>query len=168
MFIDLGIQLRLTDEQFVAEMAHRREVLGLDENDHVIGCPLCMAQIPLLPEAEETDGEGASSLEASAAQELLGTWSLPLESEAGRFDLGLEFSTGDAGQLVASVNTSQGNQSVENISRSGEAFVLDFKLEAFGSPLETTIRLTPADTGVLVAQVNVGGFISVSGTATRE
>jgi hypothetical protein len=60
MFIDLGIQLRLTDEQFVQEMADRREVLGLDENDHVIGCPLCMAEVPLLPEmeeGEESDGE---------------------------------------------------------------------------------------------------------------
>ena len=59
MFIDLGIQLRLTDEQFVQEMADRREVLGLDVNDHVIGCPLCMAEIPLLPEMEDEDeGEG--------------------------------------------------------------------------------------------------------------
>jgi hypothetical protein len=59
MFIDLGIQLRLTDEQFVQEMADRREFLGLDMNDHVIGCPLCMAEIPLLPEMmEEGEGEG--------------------------------------------------------------------------------------------------------------
>ncbi len=50
MFIDLGIQLKLTDEQFVEEMARRREALNLDVNDHVIGCPLCMAQIPPLEE----------------------------------------------------------------------------------------------------------------------
>jgi len=56
MFIDLGIQVAMTDEQFVREMAERREVLGLDINDHVIGCPLCMAQIPLLPEAEPQEG----------------------------------------------------------------------------------------------------------------
>jgi mono/diheme cytochrome c family protein len=42
MFIDLGMKLSLTDEQFVAEMAKRREILGVGINDHVVGCPLCM------------------------------------------------------------------------------------------------------------------------------
>ena len=42
MFIDLGERLFLTDEQFVAEMAERRERLDLGVNDHVVGCPLCM------------------------------------------------------------------------------------------------------------------------------
>jgi mono/diheme cytochrome c family protein len=46
MFIDLGNRVALTDEQFVEEMANRRERLGLTVNDHVIGCPLCMANIP--------------------------------------------------------------------------------------------------------------------------
>ena len=42
MFIDLGMRLALTDEQFQQEMADRRRILGLNKNDHVIGCPLCM------------------------------------------------------------------------------------------------------------------------------
>jgi len=42
MFIDLGMKLALTDEQFVEEMAKRRAVLNLGINDHVVGCPLCM------------------------------------------------------------------------------------------------------------------------------
>jgi len=42
MFIDLGMRLAMTDEQFQQEMADRREKLGLTVNDHVIGCPLCM------------------------------------------------------------------------------------------------------------------------------
>ena len=42
MFIDLGMRLALTDEQFAEEMARRRTNLDLDVNDHVIGCPLCM------------------------------------------------------------------------------------------------------------------------------
>jgi mono/diheme cytochrome c family protein len=41
MFIDLGMQLALTDEQFEEAMAERREKLDLGPNDHVIGCPLC-------------------------------------------------------------------------------------------------------------------------------
>jgi hypothetical protein len=41
MFIDLGMRVSMTDEQFVQEMAERREALDLNANDHVIGCPLC-------------------------------------------------------------------------------------------------------------------------------
>ena len=42
MFIDLGMRLSMTDEQFQQEMADRREILKLNKNDHVIGCPLCL------------------------------------------------------------------------------------------------------------------------------
>ena len=41
MFIDLGNRVSLTDEQFAAEMAARREKLKLTRNSVVIGCPLC-------------------------------------------------------------------------------------------------------------------------------
>lgn len=42
MFIDLGMRLSMTQEQFEEEMAIRRERLDLGPNDHVIGCPLCL------------------------------------------------------------------------------------------------------------------------------
>ncbi len=48
MFIDLGQRVSLTDEQFQAEMAHRRDVLKVRRNDNVIGCPLCTV-IPPAP-----------------------------------------------------------------------------------------------------------------------
>jgi hypothetical protein len=41
MFIDLGMRLSMSQEQFEAAMAERRERLDLGPNDHVIGCPLC-------------------------------------------------------------------------------------------------------------------------------
>ena len=41
MFIDLGNRVFLTDEQFQAEMAARRDKLKLTRNSMVIGCPLC-------------------------------------------------------------------------------------------------------------------------------
>ena len=46
MFIDLGIRVALTDEQFQDEMAKRREKLNLTRNDVVIGCPLCVGPPP--------------------------------------------------------------------------------------------------------------------------
>ena len=41
MFIDLGMGLSLTDEQFKDEMMKRREQMKLTQQDVVIGCPLC-------------------------------------------------------------------------------------------------------------------------------
>ncbi|MDH3205814.1 MAG: cytochrome c [Gemmatimonadota bacterium] len=169
MFIDLGIQLRLTDEQFVAEMAHRREVFDLDANDHVIGCPLCMAEIPLLPEMEEEPP--TSDVEASAAAELLGTWALPLVTPQGTFNLSLEFWEGDDGQLAASVSTSSSSpQSVQTISRSGEDLVLGLTLSALGQSTPATITLTPEADGadVMAAEVDLDGAFTLSGTATKE
>jgi mono/diheme cytochrome c family protein len=41
MFIDLGMGLALSDEQFQEEMAKRREQMKLTQSDVFIGCPLC-------------------------------------------------------------------------------------------------------------------------------
>jgi len=49
MFIDLGQRVSLTDEQFKAEMARRREKLHLTRNDDLIGCPLCTVIMPASP-----------------------------------------------------------------------------------------------------------------------
>jgi hypothetical protein len=46
MFIDLGMRVALTDEQFEAEMAKRRDTLRLTQSDFTIGCPLCFAVAP--------------------------------------------------------------------------------------------------------------------------
>jgi hypothetical protein len=53
MFIDLGMRVALTDEQFQEEMAKRREHLHLTKNDNVIGCPLCL--VP--PAPAKTSGQ---------------------------------------------------------------------------------------------------------------
>lgn len=45
MFIDLGMRVQLSEEQFFQEMADRREQLNLGPNDHQIGCPLCLAPL---------------------------------------------------------------------------------------------------------------------------
>jgi hypothetical protein len=58
MFIDLGSRVALSDAQFVREMAERREKLGLGVNDHMTGCPLCAANLPLLEPATASPGAG--------------------------------------------------------------------------------------------------------------
>ena len=54
MFIDLGMRVALTDEQFQEEMAKRRDHLKITKNDNVIGCPLCNVIPP--PAATKTAG----------------------------------------------------------------------------------------------------------------
>ena len=46
MFIDLGQQVSLSEEQFQQEMAKRRE---RNKSDVIIGCPLCNVAIKPAP-----------------------------------------------------------------------------------------------------------------------
>jgi hypothetical protein len=55
MFLDLGYSVSLTEEQFQAEMAKRRQNLK-SKNDYDIGCPLCQAPVP--PAVRSTAGQG--------------------------------------------------------------------------------------------------------------
>ena len=55
MFIDLGIRVTMTDEQFFEAMEERRQALSLGPNDHVIGCPLCGAPLVAPVADEEAD-----------------------------------------------------------------------------------------------------------------
>jgi hypothetical protein len=59
MFIDLGIRVTMTDEQFFEAMEERRQVLNLGPNDHVIGCPLCGA--PLVAPIADIDEDDSST-----------------------------------------------------------------------------------------------------------
>lgn len=61
MFIDLGMRVSMTEEQFLEEMAKRREQLDLGPNDHQIGCPLCLAPLVAPVEAEPTTNNEVAS-----------------------------------------------------------------------------------------------------------
>lgn len=56
MFIDLGIRVALSEEQFFEAMEERRQNLNLGPNDHVIGCPLCLAPL-VAPVPQTSDSE---------------------------------------------------------------------------------------------------------------
>jgi hypothetical protein len=59
MFIDLGYSVTMTEEQFQAEMAHRRELMK-SRNDYDIGCPLCWAPPVVTPPARTTQQQGGN------------------------------------------------------------------------------------------------------------
>jgi hypothetical protein len=60
MFIDLGMQVAMSDEEFLAEMQERVERFDLTKNDHVIGCQLCLHAIPV-PSPLLEDGQAQAS-----------------------------------------------------------------------------------------------------------
>jgi mono/diheme cytochrome c family protein len=59
MFIDLGYSVNLTEEQFQAEMAKRRERMK-SRNDYDIGCPLCWAPPVVAPASRTTQQQGGN------------------------------------------------------------------------------------------------------------
>ncbi|MEX1032591.1 MAG: hypothetical protein WDZ30_04475 [Cellvibrionaceae bacterium] len=67
MFIDLGMRVKLDDEQFLTEMTERRKKLNLGPNDHVIGCPLCLA--PLVTAVDFEGGDKTASTADAAADD---------------------------------------------------------------------------------------------------
>jgi mono/diheme cytochrome c family protein len=68
MFIDLGMRVKMSEEQFFEEMENRRQQLNLGPNDHVIGCPLCLA--PLVAPVQQADsGSDAEPTNEVALQE---------------------------------------------------------------------------------------------------
>jgi hypothetical protein len=59
MFIDLGRRLSMTDDQFAAEMARRREKFKVTPNDVLIGCPLCNGN-PVAPPPARSGTSGGT------------------------------------------------------------------------------------------------------------
>ena len=79
MFIDLGRRVNLTEEQFLREMAERRQALNLGPNDHVIGCPLCTA--PLVSATRKSDDTETDSAWITIAGILSGMNHFPNDAQ---------------------------------------------------------------------------------------
>ena len=72
MFIDLGLGVELSDEQFIEEMATRREAVDWMTGDHIIGCPLCAYDdltLESMPDDAEDDAEDEAETATDAAQQ---------------------------------------------------------------------------------------------------
>ena len=52
----------MTDDQFHEAMEERRQALSLSPNDHVIGCPLCLAPLvaPISDEVDDSEDDTAA------------------------------------------------------------------------------------------------------------
>jgi hypothetical protein len=70
MFLELGQNIKLTDERFLEEMKQQVEALDLTKNDYVIGCPLCSSLIPpTLPKPADLMEENGVSQRAEPVEQ---------------------------------------------------------------------------------------------------
>lgn len=68
MFIDLGIGVQLSDEEFLRQMEERRQTIGWKLGDHVIGCPLCPYDDLTVPDIADED-EKTETTESETLQQ---------------------------------------------------------------------------------------------------
>ncbi len=116
-----------------------------------------------------------SELDTSEATAFLGSWTVALESDFGPIAFPLEL-TDQGGKVAASVGLPDPTGAgagppvpVTDITRSGEALVLNYEFDAEGNLVPVSLFLTPNDDGLAAAfELDLGGgAFSLSGTAKR-
>ncbi len=114
-----------------------------------------------------------SELDTSEAGAFLGSWTVALESDFGPIAFPLEL-TDDGGKVAAKVGlpdpTGAGAGppvAVTDITRSGEALVLNYEFDAEGNLVPVSLFLTPSDDGLAAVFEIADGAFSASGSATR-
>lgn len=110
--------------------------------------------------------DAAAQVEPADAEAFLGSWSLPLQTAQGNFEMSLEIEEQD-GEVVAEVGSDMGSQDVETISRNGESLQLGYTFNAQGQQVPVEITLTPDGEDLDAELEFAGGQFNASGTATR-
>ncbi len=114
-----------------------------------------------------------SQLDTSEATAFLGSWTVALESDFGPIAFPLEL-TDQGGKVAASVGLPDPTGAgagppvpVTDITRSGEALVLNYEFDAEGNLVPVSLFLTPNDDGLAAVFEIADGAFSATGSATR-
>ncbi len=113
-----------------------------------------------------------SQLDTSEAGAFLGSWTVALESDFGpiEFPLELKDEGGKVAAMVGIPDPAGGAGppvAVTDVSRSGEALVLNYEFDAEGQFVPVALFLTPNDDGLAAVFEIADGAFSASGSATR-
>ena len=165
MNLILGQGISMTDEEFAAAVAERREKLGLTGRQVVIGCPTCgQVAATVAPTAGLT--AAASELDVSDADAFMGTWTIDLAGPQGPLIFSLDVS--DVGGKVGATlnNDILGPATVTDIARNGDDLNLNWEASGPQGALPLTMTLTP--TGDALVAVLDFGQGQAEGTATRQ
>lgn len=109
-----------------------------------------------------------SELDVAQAEGFIGSWDVALETQMGAMSLDLEIQDVD-GKVGATLGSPElgGNQAIEDITRSGEALVLRYAMDAQGQMVPVSVNLAPSGDDLTAQFDFAGGQFVASGTATR-
>jgi len=109
----------------------------------------------------------AAQVKASDAQDFLGQWTLPLQTQNGPFTMDIDISERQDGMVAATVSSQQGESPVEKVGRSGPYLTLDYSLDYQGQAISVSISLRPTEGGLSASLDFAGGQYTMSGKATK-
>ena len=109
-----------------------------------------------------------SQLDTSEAEEFIGRWDLALQTQMGPFNLDLEIED-QGGKVVASMGLPDlgGSREITDITRSGDALLIRYQMEAQGQMVPVSVTLSVAGEALSAELDFADGMFSASGTATR-
>jgi hypothetical protein len=114
-----------------------------------------------------------SELDVGEAAAFMGAWGMSFQSDFGPLDFPLELAD-QGGKVAANVGLpdptgagGSGTVTVTDISRSGEALVLNYEFDAGGQLLPVSLSVTRDGEGLVAVFEVGGGQLSISGTGTR-
>ena len=170
MALNVGSGVTLSDEEFQAEVAKRRERLGLAKGETVPGCPLCgVEEFPAMNRLSAA-GEGdapAAGVPVEDAEALLGDWKVRVAAAGqGGFVLDVNLRDED-GTLAATIgNPMMGERDATRIALSEATLLLEWESDMRGQVVSTLLRLTQEGDGLVASFEGPG--MQMSGTGSRR
>jgi hypothetical protein len=109
-----------------------------------------------------------SELDASQAQQFLGSWVIAMETDFGPMSLSMDITDMD-GKVAASVGSAEmgGTVDVTDITLEGEALVLRYDVDAQGSYIDVLMSLEPDGENLTTYIEAAAGQFMTTATATR-
>jgi len=109
-----------------------------------------------------------SSLDASQAQNYLGTWSISFQSPQGEFVMDLAL-TDASGKVAAQIsNDMMGTQDITDISLSGANLVLKYEIDAQGQIAPVALTLVPQGDMVSATMDFADGMFVMDGSGSKK
>lgn len=111
-----------------------------------------------------------SDLDASEAQQFIGSWTVSMTSDFGDFTMDLDIQD-EGGKVAASIGAPDMGgpmESVSDVSKNGEDLVLAWEMDAQGQLVPAMLTLTPDGAGLTTVLDIADGQFSAPGTATKS
>lgn len=135
------------------------------QTTRILGSSIVVAMAMLVPLAVSAQ----SDLDASEAQQFIGSWTVAMTSDFGDFTMDLEIQE-EGGKVAASIGAPDMGgpmESVSDVTRNGEDLVLAWEMDAQGQLVPASLTLTPDGDGLTTMFSVADGQFMAPGEATR-